>query len=48
MATSGQNNVNDAVSGLKRLAPAPAGTSSGESQVLDKKRLQELVKDSVI
>ena len=45
METSGQNNVTDAVSGLKRLAPVTAGASAGESQVLDKKRLQELVKE---
>jgi len=45
MTTPVQNNVNDAVSGLKRPAPVTAGASSGESQILDKKRLQELVKE---
>jgi transcription initiation factor TFIID subunit 12 len=41
MSVPGQNNVNDGAN-LKR--PAPAGTSS-DTQVLDKKRLQELVKE---
>lgn len=45
MTTPVQNNVNDAVSGLKRPAPVTAGASGGESQILDKKRLQELVKE---
>ena len=45
MTTPVQNNVNDAVSGLKRPAPVTAGTSGGESQILDKKRLQELVRE---
>ena len=45
MATPVQNNVNDTVSGIKRPAPLATGTSGGESQVLDKKRLQELVKE---
>ena len=45
MTTPVQNNVNDAVSGLKRPAPVTAGASGGESQILDKKRLQELVRE---
>jgi len=45
MAAPVQNNVNDAVSGIKRPAPVTSGTPAGESQVLDKKRLQELVKE---
>ena len=45
MATPVQNNVNDTVSGIKRPASLATGTSGGESQVLDKKRLQELVKE---
>lgn len=44
MSSPGQNNVNDISSGIKR--PASVGSTALEdSQVLDKKRLNELVKE---
>ena len=50
MSVPAPNNGSDGASGLKRPAPTAAGSStavpsSGDTQVLDKKRLQELVKE---